>query len=641
MLEDIRLELIKASNSYYNKNVSIISDAEFDALRDKLKNLSPEDPVLKTIGSPIANTKWKKAAHTIPMGSLEKVNTTEEFSDWTKKTSENIDIVGIEKLDGISIEIIYEQGKLVQAITRGDGYEGEDITTNVLKMQNVRPEIDNWTGSVRGEILLTQSDFNFLQMIGDVLNEDAVSNMRNGASGIAKREDGKYCEYLTVQFYDCTGDFKYENEKLAYLGDTLGLEVAEWKWFVNIKEINEWYVNYQKIRPDLNHQIDGLVFRINKTELQEELGSKDLLPKWAIAWKFPSMKVKGIVEDVVWQLGRSGRITPVAVFEPINMGGVTIQRASLSNHELFLAWKLFPGCNVIVERCNDVIPGIVVNLDIDKKGNYFKAPDFCPACGEKTIIIGKFLECSNDSCQGKAIGNLKKYADKIFEDEKGLGGKTIDLLYENNLIKTPADFYKLSTENLEKLEGFGKRKAEIVYKVINANKNISLSKFIGALNLSNFGERMGELLVNSGFNTLESIRNICKAELLAIKGIEETTAESFLKSIAGKKDIIEDLLYHISISTPKKEVIMSGKFTGLSFCFTGAIQKTDAEGKRFTRGMMEVLVKENGGTVNAVKSGLTYLVQADPSSQSSKSKKAKELGVEILAEDKFFEMIEI
>jgi DNA ligase (NAD+) len=651
-IEEIRKLLIRASYSYYNKSASIISDKEFDDLKEELRRLSPNDPVLKTIGSPVPkSTKWEKSKHSIPMGSLNKVNTFEEFSKWCSKIKSQY--VMQEKLDGISISIEYNEGKLVKALTRNDGIEGQDITKNVIRMQNVKENLPNsFSGSLRGEIILTSENFEMINFILKNQDEDEFENQRNAASGISTNFDGKFSEYLTVLYYNVTGKYDDENSKLDYIETFLKLAVVNSYYCKTEKECEKVYNEYVDYkRENLNYVIDGMVVKVKWIEAQNKLGIKDGIPKGQIAWKFPNMQAKTKILNVVRQLGISGQITPVAILEPIKLCGVIISRASLSNYGIFKSFNFHYNDEVIIERCNDVIPGVVKNLG-KGSGELINYPQICPVCNHETIIIEntvkrngkieiiKIERCINDNCVGKFLGNLKKWANTVF-DGKGFAEKTIELLYKNGLIKMSDDFYKLKDEQLLNLEKFGKRKSEIVLDVINSGRKITLEKFIGGLNIDNFGESRAELLIENGYNTIEDFLTITLDKLVSIDGIGEIVAMTFIEGREKKRELINNLLNYVEIEEIEKVEPSSNKFEGKSFCFTGAINKIDDTGKRYTRSMMENLVVQNGGSVSSVNKNLTYLVQADVNSISSKTKKAVKLGVKILSENDFFDMVGI
>lgn len=644
--DEIRNKLIEWSDSYYNDSESIVSDEEFDFFKYILKRRNSKDIFFKKIGSEVPNdSAWKKANHKIPMGSLDKVNTVHEFRKWCQKVNYNKFSMQL-KLDGISIGIEYEKGILVKGITRGDGIIGEDITKNVIKMKNVKSKLDLvWSGSVRGEIILLEEDFIRINEILSENGEKEFKNLRNAASGIAKRLDGRFSEYLTIKYYDCSEEFNTEIDKIYFISNKLKL-ITVLCYDVGPLTATELYIEYdQRLRSELPFDVDGMVLKVNSIKRQNELGIKDGIPQGQIAWKFPSMKVKSKIIDVEWQMGPSGRYTPVAILEPVKMGGVTVQRASLHNFTIFSNFGFHYKDEVIVSRQNDVIPQIIENLDknsspLKPRGFLISFPSKCDNCGSSLIIDGEFLICKNPNCSGKQLGNLKKWANVVFT-EKGFAGKTVELLFVNELIKEPADFYKLKKEDLLKLPKFGSRKSDIVLNVINEGKTISLPNFIGGLNFDNFGRSRVELLMEHGYKTLSQIMNIKKKEIININGMGESISDSFFTSLKLKENQIKNLLdVGVKIKENKvSEQIKEGILKGKSFVFTGAIQRIE-NGKRLTREIMESLVKENGGEVlSKVRKGLTYLVQANPDSVSSKSVEAKKLDVTILSEENFFKMI--
>jgi DNA ligase (NAD+) len=654
--EEMKALLLKAADAYYNKSNSIISDAEFDKLYDEFKSLHPNDPFLKTLGSPVdRSSAWEKATHKIPMGSLNKVTNIDEFLDWARK-HKIYEVCISEKLDGISIDLEYYKGKLVKAITRGDGEVGEDITKNALKMQNVKTHLmgikidPSWMrpmkvpfdGSLRGEIILKQGDFESIVAIQKSRGETPIKNLRNGASGIAKRYDGKYSEYLSIIYYDVTEETSTKAAKFHFIKGNLGLPTA----FIHlvddgsISDVIDIYDDYEAIRrASLDYEIDGLVIECNDIDQYTRLGSTDGRPKGTTAFKFTSIKKETTILDVTWQLGKSGTITPVVELEPVEMGGVTVRRASLHNLENFKYMNLHHGDIVLVSRRNDVIPYVekVVSSVVNNK--VIEHITNCPVCDTPTQEKGKFLVCPNPECDGSKIGDLKKWASVTEMQSLGMGGKTIEKLFDDGLVVDVADLYTLQTSQLENLEGFGKRSAEKIIEIIDSKRELPLAEFIGGLNIRNFSTSMVELLVENGYDTLDKIFALNLETLVSIKGIEEKTATTFLKGLNLKLEVINKLLKNGVKIKENKVMESKGNLGGMSFCFTGAVQALDESGERYKRGTLESLVKENGGEVKSVSSGLTYLVQADPSSTSSKSEKAKKFGVKIISDIKFLEMI--
>jgi DNA ligase (NAD+) len=394
-------------------------------------------------------------------------------------------------------------------------------------------------------------------------------------------------------------------------------------------------------RANTKYDIDGLVVKIDDISWQESLGLVNERPRGQIAWKFGAIKKETIINDVEWHLGNSGKITPIAILKPVQMGGVTVKRCSLHNVSIFNSFVLGKGDLVLVSRKNDVIPYLEEVIEHRSKEAFIPIMN-CPSCGEKTRVDGKFLVCQNDDCNGASIGDLKKWVDKSGMKTLGVGPKTVQKLYESGLVKVPADFYRISVDDIMTLERQGQRSAQNIFDVINSKKELSLSEFIGALNIRNFSVSSTDLLICAGYDSLEKLLELVDRDsyydLSRVNGIGEKTASSFVEGMKKKREQIRDLLTLITIKK-REEVNMDSSLKGMSFCFTGAIERIDEKGERFTRDRVEQLVKDNGGITLPVKKGLNYLVMADPNSNSSKAQKAKKLGITIISEKQFFMMI--
>jgi len=636
--DEMKKKLIEACDSYYNKSFSTISDKDFDKLKDEFTRLYPDDPFLKTIGAPIPEaSEWDKAKHKIPMHSCNKVNTVVEFESWAKDNNlVDEELITSEKLDGISLEIEYENGKLTKAITRGDGTTGEVITPNVLRMQNVKEVLPiPYTGSLRSEIMLRTGDFVSINKLCEIRGEKPYQNVRNGASGIAKGFDGKYTEYLYTEYYFASGDFKTKKEMYDFIERKLKLKTC--KHFVgNIETAKLVYNEYEmSARSALDHEIDGLVIEPNEIAKLNALGMKSENYRGMIAWKFTSMKKQTKVQSVEWQLGNSGRITPVIIMETVELAGVKVSRASVHNLGMFNEFNFHKGDIVLVERANDVIPQICENLSNHpgaRRGDKLDVPKTCPVCGDKVSVGGIFLECKNEGCSGGEIGNLVKWVKKL--ELKGIASATIEKLYEANLVKTPADFYKLKPNLICELEGFGSRSAEMIIDTLNAKKEVSFGEFIGGLNIPNFSDKTAELLEENGYDTIEKIINAQEYELTKIKGIGIETARAILKGLQNKvKIIIELKKVGINIMKKEKKEVKSGSpFTGKKVVFTGALNIKRADAQR-------MVIEAGGDCPSSLAKDTDYLVMAELDSTSSKAQKAEKYGTKVLSEAQFMKMI--
>ena len=645
-LEDKKKLLLQASDVYYNLKFGqdkLMTDEEYDALyTEVLSEIPANDPFRKTIGAPPQKSSpWKKAKHKIRMASLNNAKTPEGFDRWVESCGlkGTMVIMVSEKLDGTSLEIQYEDGKLVRGVLRGDGIEGDDITVNVRNMQNVKETLKaKYTGSLHGEIMLMAPDFQKLNKVLEARGTDPLKNPRNGAAGLAGRQDGLYSEYLTVLYYDCTGAMESKEEKLDFI-DYLDLQTVWYYLCPNVQEVRELHEDYEsKLRAELDHDIDGLVVELDSIPAMEELGDAGGNPKGAIAWKFQPMRAETKLLEVEWSIGNGGNFTPVALLKPVHLGGVTVSRASLYNVEHFNDLQLRKGDTVLVERACDVIPR-VVKVVKHSNGDEFMCPEMCPVCSADTIVRGAFLECSNPQCSSLRLGDIKKWVEKVGLKGKGIGEKTLEKLFEKGLIESAADLYALTVENLKSLQGFGVRSAKSFVETLGESKDIPLENFIGGLNIPNFSTDSAKILIDAGYDSLEKMRQTHAAELVEVKGIGPNTATAFIKGIHEKAELVDELFIRgINIVTEEK---VEGVLTGKSFCFTGGLEKINpATGKNYKREQAWELVKENGGKVEkSVVKGLTYLVQADPTSTSNKTEKAKKYGTKIISEVAFFEMV--
>lgn len=382
--------LKSADDAYYNSSEPLISDEEYDFLKDSLSQIDPKNDYLKKIGAPVSrDTPWEKAKHKISMCSLNKCNTEDEFIKWCNETGVDGVIntfVLQEKLDGLSINLEYENGTLKRAISRGDGVLGEDIFENVIRMNNVKKELkENFTGSLRGEIILRLFEFEKLCTIQD------FKNPRNAASGICKRHDHLFSDYLTVLYYDAQSiknNFESEKAKIDFIEENELEPVMN--YVVSTKDAIKVYNEYiESKRSSISWDIDGLVCKVNDLKKQKFLGELGGNPAGQIAWKFPPIKRETKIIDVEWQIGRSGKITPVAILEPIQIGGITVKRSSLYNVDNFKNFSFNKGDTVVVSRQNDVIPCV---LEITKKssGSKLEYIDKCPSCGSKQKLTESF-----------------------------------------------------------------------------------------------------------------------------------------------------------------------------------------------------------------------------------------------------------
>ena len=643
-ITQLETEIRRHRQLYYNEQPEL-SDAEFDELIDRLEELAPGSEVLAEVGAatPAGQAGLPTKEHRIPMGSLDKV-TEERLELWVEKTGPLYLIQ--EKYDGISLELEYQEGSLVDAITRGDGFTGEVVTHNAVQFSNISSELPvDFTGSVRGEVILRLSTFE------KYFREEGFANPRNTVSGTSRKKHGDRSlnQHFELFFYDVLSvdrEFETEKEKMAYLGEELGLPVAVSYFDQTMEGLLEIYKLYEGDeegegkRFELDYEIDGLVVRSDSIALQQELGSRQNKPRYAMAYKFPSSGSPTKLLEVDWSLGLGSRITPVARLEPVQIAGVTVSNATLHNVDTIAELDLRIGDTVFVERRGDVIPKVIRVIEAGE-GKKPLPPESCPSCSGPLCMDGKFLVCPSDECPGKTYGDILKWINSLEIDS--LGEKWVSTLIEAGLLNDPADLYTLSQETLVPLERMGEVLAAKVVQNINESRNPALERFIAALNIPSFSRQRARMLIDEGVLTLAQLLEMPEEEISAVKGFADISAEGIVSGLQKRRELIEKLR-KLGVEPLKGEPTeeVDGVLSGKTFCFTGAIQRIDPRReKRFTRKQLEEMVKANGGRVlKDVNSKLDHLVMANPDSKSSKAKKAREMEVNILSEEEFFDLIE-
>jgi len=619
-IADLTKRVIAAREAYYNGK-PIMSDAAFDTIFDELKKLAPKSKAITAIGAPV-KSEWKKCKHDIPMGSLDKVQNPTEMKEWVSTVSKKEPLFVTEKLDGFSIELVYDEGKLIRAVTRGDGLVGEDIFVNVKKINGVPLTVPGkFTGSFRGEIILTRSKHK--KWFPD------YSNPRN-AVGICKRSDGSGSEHLDVMLYHVVGDieFKTEAEQFIWL-KKVGAQVPQWTVFDGgdlALHVNDHWSKYQNTNRDkLDYDIDGLVVRINNIDRQQALGDKDMRPKGAIAFKFAAENKRTVLRGIRWQVGNTGRVTPVAEFDNVTLMGASITNASLHNVSNIQRLGIDIGAEILVSRRNDVIP--YVEECLKGTGKVAKGPKKCPVCDTSTEVEGEYLICPNsDGCPAQVVGRIKAWIGTLNVLE--WGDTLMERLVETGKVTTVADLYTLTVADLASIERMGEKSAQKCYDLLRAGSELTVEVLLGALNIPMIGISMIKMVTGAGHESLDKIMTLSKSQLENISGLGPSKADSLYEGLRKNKKLIDQLLKNGV--TIKKKIV--GGLSGKSFCFTGAMENK--------RPILEQMVIDAGGDVkNSVGRGLTYLVIADPNSSSSKAVAARKNGTECIAEKTFLKMV--
>lgn len=647
-IDDLAARLKLASDAYYN-GAPLMSDSAFDQLRDELEQLDPSHPFLKQIGAPAASGGWPKVKHQIPMGSQFKAQTEVDLQKWAASVPPGLLFTVTEKMDGISLALTYVDGKLLRGATRGDGETGEDITPNVRLMKGVvqqlpatfprgitTPKVVN----VRAEVVITHSDFEqFFK--GD-------SNPRNSAAGTAKRQsDNSKCRFLTVVAYQILLDGVAPAEKsqeLLLLTD-LGFKTVSWQGPLTVKGTQRAYQEYVDTkRVALDYDIDGLIVEVDNRDSREALGVTDGRPKGSIAYKFPHDSKATILRNIRWQTGASGRVTPVAEFDTVNLAGANVSQASLHNISNIsdLAAQvgqqvLVAGDKILVSRRNDVIPYVeevleAADYDGDENDpNVFRTPKVCPVCGSPLQRDGEYLICTGkDKCPAQVVGTIRRWIEKI--GVKHFGDSLIELLCESGQVKTIADIYRLDPKDVAIMDMGGRRVGGTADKAFHnlrapAAMELPLHIFVGSLGIEGIGRSMAEVIVQAGFDSLDKMTRATPSQLAAIPSMGQGRADAFVDGFWDLLDrgVITDLL-GVGIRI-KKQVV--GSLTGQSFCFTG-----------FRDGNLEQAIMAQGGTMkSSVSKGLTTLVTKEANSTSEKAKKARTYGTEVIGVDEMWQRV--
>ncbi len=660
-IEKLREEINYHNYRYYVLNDPIISDEEYDNLMRELQELEAQFPHLITPDSPTQRVgappreEFGTIRHALPMLSLEDARNPDELREFDRRVKRAlglpmdavIEYVAEPKYDGASLEIIYENGRFVAAATRGDGITGEDVTPNARTIRTVPMRLlanDKWPIprriDVRGEVLMKKSDFEKLNKERMERGETLFANPRNAAAGSLRQLDPN----ITAQ------------RKLDFVTWGVGLvEGVEFKthWEVidalkcygfksshpvilahGIEEVIDYYLELQEKRDDFEYELDGIVVKVNDLELWRKLGTTARSPRYAIAGKFkPRQKTTKLI-DVVYQVGRTGIITPVAVLEPVEVGGVIVSRATLHNFDEVERKGVMIGDYVLVQRAGDVIPEIVKPIPERRTGKEkpIKPPEKCPVCGSECVREGAYYKCVNIACPAKLKGMLKHMASRRALDIEGLGEKISHLLVDKGYVKDPADLFYIKKEDLLKLPGFADKSAQNLIDQIEKAKTTTLSRFLYALGIPGVGEHMAKILAKE-FETLEDLMNASLDRLLSIQGIGPETASGIVKFFQEKRnrEVIKKMLdAGFKIQSEKRKIIES-PLAGKTVVFTGAL-------KSMTRDEAKTIVEELGGKAsNSVSRKTDFVVVGE--NPGSKYRKALELGVKILTEDEFLKLI--
>lgn len=636
----------KANHDYYTLDNPTITDQEYDRYMEELQRLEEEYPQYKKVDSPTQRvgseviSEFKKVTHEIPMLSLGDIFNEDEiieFDEKVKKVVPNPKYVAELKIDGLSVSLLYRNGELVRAATRGDGVVGEDITHNAKTIKDIPLKIKQPIDiEVRGEIYMSKASFK-------KLNENGANfaNPRNAAAGSVRQLDSKVAasRNLSNFIYHLPDPEDYNihthYDALNFMKE-LGFTVSpNNKKVNNIDELMD-YINYwTKERPNLPYEIDGIVIKVNDLNDQKKLGYTARCPKWAIAYKFPAEEVLTKVRDIIFTVGRTGQVTPSAILEPVRVMGSLISKATLHNEDYVVSKDIRVGDTVSIKKAGDVIPEVVRSLPERRVGTEkkFEMIKNCPMCGSS--LIRKDDEsayyCMNEHCPARWQEKLIHYTSRHALNIEGFGDRIIEDFYNLGFIKTYEDFYTLDKhkEDLMELEGYGSKKVNNLLTEIENSKNLSLERLLFGLSIRHVGQKTADILARN-FKNIDNLMNASVEDIAAVKDIGMTIAKSVVKFFEDErnKELIAHLkdfgvnMYYLK-ETSEEETL----FTGKTFVLTGSLE-------RFTRDEARERIEVLGGTVSSSVSRKTDVVVAG-SEAGSKLTKAEELGITIWNEEEF------
>lgn len=657
-LEELRLLLNEHCYRYYVLDDPQISDGEYDRLFQELLEIEGEYPELVTSDSPSQRVggapleKFEQVEHRLPMLSLENAFDDQDLHSFEERllrfllTSERFSYMSEPKLDGLAVELVYEDGVLIQGSTRGNGMIGEDITAQLRTVSSIplrlhQSELPRL--EVRGEVFMDRSGFEQLNQQRAADGEPLFANPRNAAAGSLRQLDPKITAQRPLRFFVYgvaePGDTGCSNqEELLQFLATLGLPVNPLVSLCrDIEAVIRRYKELSRLRHDLAYEIDGMVVKVNEFSLQTRLGAKARAPRWAIACKFPATQATTRIVRVDFQVGRTGAITPVALLTPVDVGGVMVSRATLHNSDEILRKDLHIGDTVLVQRAGDVIPEIVkaVPEKRDSAAVPVTFPQNCPVCSHPLVKPeGEAVtRCVNPHCPAQRLRSLVHFCSKAGLDIEGLGKKSLEQLFELKLIGDLPDIFRLKKEDLAGLEGWGEKSAENALAGARAAKEPSLARFLAALGIRFVGEVTAALLERT-YKSLERLIGATREELLEIEGLGEQAANSIVEYFSDPS-VLEMMRAFHDVGVHPQTLEQSGEnllFSGEVFLFTGSL-------KKLSRTEAKKLVKEHGGEVaSGITQKLTCLVVGEK--PGSKLKKAQEKGKKILTEEEFLQVLD-
>lgn len=651
-IQFLKDEINKHNYNYYVNDNPTISDFEYDKLFAELKQLESENPELVTPDSPTqrvgsVSEKFLPFTHVHRLYSLDNTYNYEDLKKWyekiTKEYGKNIELVCELKIDGLAIALTYENGIFTRGVTRGDGITGEEITTNLKTVKAIPLKLkDKVNLDVRGEIYMPKTSFEKLNEENLANGQKLFANPRNAAAGSLRQLDSTITAKRDLSMFTytlisdgLTNPPKNHYDSIMYMKEQ-GFKVnPNIKVCKNADEAIAYCKEWENKRFELDYATDGVVIKVNQIAVQEDMGFTSRAPKWATAFKFPPEEITTIVEDIELGVGKSGAITPVAVFKPVQLAGSIVSRATLYNFDEIKRLDIRIGDTVLIKKAAEIIPKVikVIETPNHNEREVYAPPEICPCCGHKLEPIeGEVsLYCTNPKCSGQIKAKIEYWVSKNAMDIESLGPSIIEQLYDKKMVKSPVDLYKLTIDDFMKLDLVKEKTATNLYNAIQKSKTNPLKRFITALNIRNIGKETADILARE-FGTLENLKEANFEKLRGINNIGDIIAKDVERFFHDARNIkLLEELKKLGVNPQAAEQAKSSIFKGKIFVLTGTL-------KNMTRNQAGDIIKLHGGqTSTSVSKNTSYVLAGE--NAGSKLDKAQSLGVTILTEESFLEMI--
>lgn len=647
----LRAEIEMHNKRYYDEDAPLISDFEYDKLNHRLIDLEEQYPEYKTADSPTqrvggkVDSKFSEVRHEVPLESLMDVFSHEELFAFGSRVDSALSekhAYDVEpKIDGLSIALEYINGEFVRGATRGNGEVGEDVTENLKTIKSLPRKLNNAPDKliVRGEVYMSHEVFEKLNRRREMMGEPLLANPRNAAAGSLRQLDPKVAaeRELDVIVYNIQSSSIQYNTHADSL-DALknyGFDVVPYMLFDDIKDCVDRIEWIGENRDKFNYDMDGAVIKLNDLSQREVLGSTSKAPRWAVAYKYPPEKKESRVVDIVVQVGRTGVLTPKAVVEPVRLAGTTVTNATLHNQDFIDKLDVRIGDTVLVQKAGEIIPEVLEVIKTKRPDGTvpFKLPAVCPECGSEVVRDedGAAMRCTGAECPAQKLRNIAHFASREAMDIEGLGPAVVESLVNAELISTPADLYYLEPQSVAALERMGKKSAENLIAAIENSKGRGLARLLCAFGIRQVGQKAGKVLARY-YGSLDDIINAAPLELMSIPDVGPVTAEYIVDWFSNPQSQHQiERLRAAGVSFMSTEETLDNRFGGMTFVMTGALEQ-------FTRNEAEEIVVKFGGKASSSVSKKTSYVVAGPGA-GSKLTKAQELGIPVLTEDEFAEMI--